>query len=160
NRRCKCWTPKKWGRSSNRSQKPEARSQEPGARMGWFSSPGSWLLFQPRPHFSLLTQMELSERLKKLSPAKRALLLKALREEAEQSPDDQTISRRPAEIPPPLSFAQQRLWFLDQLQPGSGFYNMPMAVRLAGWLDIGALEQGVNEILCRHEALRTTFRMT
>ena len=69
-----------------------------------------------------------------------------------------------APIPPaprtetlPLSYAQQRLWFLDQLEPGSPFYNMPMALRLEGSLNQLALEQGINEIIRRHENLRTTF---
>nr|QEO74274.1 condensation domain-containing protein [uncultured bacterium] len=57
----------------------------------------------------------------------------------------------------PLSFAQQRLWFLDQLQPDSTFYNIPAAVRLDGWLNADALEQSLNEIILRHEVLRTTF---
>ena len=58
----------------------------------------------------------------------------------------------------PLSFAQERLWFLDQLAPGSTVYNMPGAFRLTGRLDIAALERSLNEIMRRHEALRTTFR--
>jgi len=58
----------------------------------------------------------------------------------------------------PLSFAQQRLWFLDQLEPNSPFYNIPEALRFSGHLDIPALEQGLNEIVRRHESLRTTFR--
>jgi amino acid adenylation domain-containing protein len=58
----------------------------------------------------------------------------------------------------PLSFAQQRLWFLDQLDPGSTMYNMYGAFRLTGRLDIPALERSLNEIVRRHEALRTTFR--
>jgi len=57
----------------------------------------------------------------------------------------------------PLSFAQQRLWFLDQLQPGSSAYNLSRAVRLQGDLNIAALEQSFNEIIRRHQALRTTF---
>ncbi|MBS0264562.1 MAG: amino acid adenylation domain-containing protein, partial [Planctomycetes bacterium] len=56
-----------------------------------------------------------------------------------------------------LSFAQERLWFLDQLDPGSGTYNMPRALRLRGPLDVAALERSVREIVRRHEAVRTTF---
>ncbi len=58
----------------------------------------------------------------------------------------------------PLSFAQQRLWFLTQLEPESPLYNMPAAIRLEGQLNLIALEQSFNEILCRHEALRTNFK--
>ncbi len=57
----------------------------------------------------------------------------------------------------PASFAQQRLWFLDQLEPGSSTYNMPSAVRLSGELNKEALEQSFTEIIRRHESLRTTF---
>jgi amino acid adenylation domain-containing protein len=57
----------------------------------------------------------------------------------------------------PLSFAQQRLWFLDQLEPGSAVYNCPAAVRFSGALNIAALEQGFNEVVRRHETLRTSF---
>ncbi|HJT58662.1 MAG TPA: amino acid adenylation domain-containing protein, partial [Ktedonobacteraceae bacterium] len=58
----------------------------------------------------------------------------------------------------PLSFAQQRLWFLDQLEPGSVSYNIPVAVRLSGALNIEAFERGLVEVVRRHESLRTTFR--
>src|SRR6185295_15830911 len=57
----------------------------------------------------------------------------------------------------PLSFAQQRLWFLHLLDPQSSAYNMPFALRLVGQLDIPALERTLNEIVRRHEVLRTTF---
>ncbi|HLM25144.1 MAG TPA: condensation domain-containing protein, partial [Pyrinomonadaceae bacterium] len=56
-----------------------------------------------------------------------------------------------------LSFAQQRLWFLDKLVAGSPVYNMPTALRLEGQLNVRALEQALTEIVRRHEALRTTF---
>ncbi|HLL48505.1 MAG TPA: amino acid adenylation domain-containing protein, partial [Longimicrobiaceae bacterium] len=59
---------------------------------------------------------------------------------------------------PLLSFAQERLWFLDQLEPGSAFYNLPFALRLRGALDVDALERSLGEIVRRHEALRTVFR--
>jgi amino acid adenylation domain-containing protein len=57
----------------------------------------------------------------------------------------------------PASYSQQRLWFLDQLQPGSGAYNMPTAARLQGPLDAAVLERALNEVVARHESLRTTF---
>ncbi len=57
----------------------------------------------------------------------------------------------------PLSYAQQRLWFIHQLDPASAAYNIPLAVRLTGRLDVGALSATLTEIMRRHEALRTTF---
>jgi amino acid adenylation domain-containing protein/non-ribosomal peptide synthase protein (TIGR01720 family) len=57
----------------------------------------------------------------------------------------------------PASFAQQRLWFLDQLEPNSALYNIPTAVRMQGRLDVTALERTLNEIVRRHEVLRTSF---
>ncbi|HEX5707970.1 MAG TPA: condensation domain-containing protein, partial [Pyrinomonadaceae bacterium] len=59
----------------------------------------------------------------------------------------------------PLSFAQQRMWFFNQLDPGSAAYNIPAALRLNGALNIAALESSLNEITARHEILRTTFRI-
>ncbi|HVR97666.1 MAG TPA: amino acid adenylation domain-containing protein, partial [Thermoanaerobaculia bacterium] len=67
------------------------------------------------------------------------------------------IERVPRDRPLPLSFAQQRLWFLDQLDPGSPAYNLPAAVRLSGWLSRPALAAALGEIVRRHESLRTTF---
>ncbi|MBW4630835.1 MAG: amino acid adenylation domain-containing protein [Iphinoe sp. HA4291-MV1] len=57
----------------------------------------------------------------------------------------------------PLSFAQQRLWFINQLQPGNSAYNISSAMRLFGWLNMAVLEQSFNEVVRRHEVLRTTF---
>lgn len=59
----------------------------------------------------------------------------------------------------PASFAQQRLWFLDQLIPGNAIYNVPTVIRLTGSLNLAALEQTFSEIVRRHEALRTTFKV-
>ncbi len=68
----------------------------------------------------------------------------------------QPISRRQGKKLP-LSFAQQRLWFLNQLEPDSPSYNVPKFIRLRGSLDVRALEQTLNAIIARHEVLRTTF---
>ncbi|HVT18829.1 MAG TPA: amino acid adenylation domain-containing protein, partial [Thermoanaerobaculia bacterium] len=64
---------------------------------------------------------------------------------------------RPADGELPLSFAQQRLWFIDQLEPGNPVYNVPWAARLTGELDAGRLRRVLAEVVRRHEALRTTF---
>ena len=58
---------------------------------------------------------------------------------------------------PPLSFAQQRLWFIDQFEPGSALYNVPLAVRLTGALDVSALAHSIGSLMARHEVLRTRF---
>ncbi|MBI1853019.1 MAG: amino acid adenylation domain-containing protein, partial [Planctomycetes bacterium] len=67
------------------------------------------------------------------------------------------LERSSREKTTPLSFAQQRLWFLDQLAPGTSLYHISVAVRLEGRLDRAALERSFDEIVRRHEAVRTTF---
>ncbi len=69
------------------------------------------------------------------------------------------ILRRTSSDPAPLSFAQERLWFLEQLEPGSGVYNICRASRLTGQLSIAALESSLTEILRRHEILRSQIRI-
>ncbi|HZL94349.1 MAG TPA: condensation domain-containing protein, partial [Vicinamibacterales bacterium] len=96
----------------------------------------------------------IGERLDALSPERRALL-EALR--AEGRPSATGIRRRDPGEPVTLSFAQRRLWFLDQLASGNPFYNIPLAVRLPAPLSAPLLERSINEIVCRHESLRTTF---
>jgi amino acid adenylation domain-containing protein/non-ribosomal peptide synthase protein (TIGR01720 family) len=93
----------------------------------------------------------------KLSAKKRALLEVMLREKGVESSSDRRIPRRKEGDSIPLSFAQQRLWFFDQFEAGKSFYNLPGAIRLKGKLNVAVLEQTFNEILNRHEALRSTF---
>ena len=57
----------------------------------------------------------------------------------------------------PLSFAQQRLWFLDQLEPGSTAYLIPVPGTLGGPLHLKALQRSLQALVARHESLRTTF---
>ncbi|MBW4493512.1 MAG: amino acid adenylation domain-containing protein [Oscillatoria princeps RMCB-10] len=93
----------------------------------------------------------------KLSPQKRALLELLLEEQGVSSSSALRIQRRQDTGTLPLSFAQQRLWFLDKLEPGSPVYNLPTAIRLQGALNTEALTRSINEIVRRHEALRTVF---
>ena len=97
---------------------------------------------------------QLETRLKNLSPEKRKLLavLQASRQDRNGS-----IPRIDRQGELPLSYAQERLWFLDQLVPNNAFYNIPIALRLKGVLNVEALEKTLNEIVQRHEALRTRF---
>src|SRR5688572_6094495 len=88
-----------------------------------------------------------------LSAAKRALIEARLRGQVRSS----GIVPRAHRDGAPLSFAQERLWFIDRLEPGSAVYNVPVAWRLGGALDQAALERALGEIVRRHEALRTTF---
>src|SRR5437763_1388636 len=68
------------------------------------------------------------------------------------------LQQRPSEPKRfPLSFAQERLWFLTQLDPDNPSYNVPVALRLTGDLDVAALEKSITAIVERHETLRTTF---
>jgi len=77
--------------------------------------------------------------------------------EAGRAPSPPPLRRVARDGSSPLSFAQQRLWFLDRLQPGNAVYNVPAAVRLSGRLDAAALARALDEITRRHEVLRATF---
>ncbi|HLL48830.1 MAG TPA: condensation domain-containing protein, partial [Longimicrobiaceae bacterium] len=89
--------------------------------------------------------------------AELALRIETLRSEG--SPPAPPIERVPREGVEgfPLSFAQQRLWFGDRLEPDSAAYNMPYALRVRGGLHLGALRAGLDELVRRHETLRTVF---
>ena len=77
---------------------------------------------------------------------------------ADSGPVDAGLAAVPRQGELPLSFAQQRLWFIDQLEPGSPMYNLASMYRMRGELNVAALEKTINEIVRRHESLRTTFR--
>src|SRR5215831_19475053 len=91
-----------------------------------------------------------------LSARKKAILDALLKREGLFSAEDK-IPKRQESGPAPLSFAQQRLWFFDQFEPASFAYNVLTAVSLRGKLDISALQKAFDEMVRRHEALRTTF---
>ncbi|NUR86394.1 MAG: non-ribosomal peptide synthetase, partial [Nonomuraea sp.] len=90
-----------------------------------------------------------------LSEAKRALLAKRLRNRGAR-----TIEPRPDGSAPPLSHAQERLWFLEEYAPGSTAYTVPLTVRLSGPLDEPALAAAMERLVARHEALRMRFPTT
>ncbi|HST57463.1 MAG TPA: condensation domain-containing protein, partial [Longimicrobium sp.] len=92
-----------------------------------------------------------------LSPAQLAALQARLRALRGEAAVDAGIPRRAGTGPVQLSFAQQRLWFLDQLEPGSAAYNIPFALRMRGPLDAAVLSRSLDEVVRRHETLRTTL---
>lgn len=102
---------------------------------------------------------ELSKRIAGLTPAQFALIKQRLNEKNQGQPDDRAIPRRAARYATqaPLSFSQERLWFLYRLEPESYAFNITNAVRLTGTLNAASLENALNEIVRRHEALRTSF---
>ncbi len=103
---------------------------------------------------------DLRLRIADLSPEQRDYLQsRLLRKGAAATENERNIPRRGVSDGCPLSFAQQRLWFLQQLEPGSSSYNMHQAIRLKGALKVGVLRQALETIVARHEALRTTFAM-
>jgi amino acid adenylation domain-containing protein len=97
-------------------------------------------------------------RIDNLPPAKRELLQKLLALRGVEWKQSSALSPRPRPENIPASFAQQRLWVLHQLSRSNPAYNMPEAVRFLGPLNTTVLEQSLNEIVRRHEVLRTTFK--
>jgi aspartate racemase len=102
-------------------------------------------------------QNDNQEQRQPLSSAKRELLERRLKGGGAPPGGPQPIPRRSEGGALPLSFAQQRLWFLDQFEPGSSVYNVPRILNLVGPLDVAAMEKALTEIVRRHESLRTTF---
>jgi len=108
-----------------------------------------------------MTDTDLAKRLAGLPLEKRALLFQQLQKqrEKEQAAEPQLIPRQARDRETyPLSFAQQRLWFLNNFEPESPEYNVPHAFRIVGDLDHEVMQRALREVVRRHEALRTTFR--
>lgn len=105
---------------------------------------------------------DISKRIANLSPEKLARLQKKLKQKVgdRSSPDQQRLSARASGGPSPLSFGQERLWFVDQLQPNSPAYNIPAIFPLFGPVSPDVLERCIVEIVRRHEILRTTFTVS
>ena len=102
--------------------------------------------------------MDLSARIERLSPAQRALLEKKLTARQKAATPDAPIGPRSPTVPIPLSFSQERLWFLQQLHPGGTVYNMPAVLPLAGDVPARAVDAALTRLAERHETLRTTFQ--
>ncbi|HVN80126.1 MAG TPA: condensation domain-containing protein, partial [Terriglobia bacterium] len=92
-----------------------------------------------------------------LSPAKRQLLERRFLGQLAGNPRSAKVPRRTGSGPFPLSFGQQRLWFLDQIEPSSPLYSVGWAAELRGPLNLDALRLAFNTIVKRHESLRTTY---
>jgi amino acid adenylation domain-containing protein len=102
--------------------------------------------------------LSIREQLAGLSPAKRALVeLTLLKKRAAAGEPKQIITRRAAGTIVPLSFYQQGLWVLSQLLPDTSLYHVPKGLRLTGELNVPALNRALNDLMRRHESLRTSF---
>ncbi|NTW01288.1 MAG: AMP-binding protein, partial [Oscillochloris sp.] len=101
---------------------------------------------------------DLEKRIVQLSPEKRALLMARLAKKQAETLVQDGIAQRADQYSYPLSFGQQRMWFLDQLEAGSPLYSIPAALRLRGTLDVDALQRSLAEIVRRHEVLRSSYR--
>src|SRR5262249_61453446 len=133
----------------------------PGCSCGWPGCPTR----RPRPFWTTRRPdgeralSQTSKRTFDLSAGKRALLEKMLRAEGLGRAAARSIPRRGPPGEAPLSAAQRRLWFFQQLDPSSPLYHMPMRVRLTGPLDPVALRSALAAVVGRHEALRTAVEL-
>ena len=107
-----------------------------------------------------MKEQDIQQKLANLSPEKRELLLRELRKRKSRTQPKTIDSIKPTARNSDLfalSFSQQRLWFLDQLEGQNPTYNMPAVLELSGQLNLGAFEKSLNQIVERHEILRTEF---
>ncbi len=94
-----------------------------------------------------------------LSAKQQAVLERLLKGKIPLDLKVKSIPKRKVFSPVPLSFSQKRLWVLDRLVPGNPVYNFPAALQIKGALDLPVFERAINELIRRHETLRTTFKM-
>ncbi len=106
----------------------------------------------------MFTKDEREKRRSNFSASKQALLEKRLQGVSSHDGAAVIIPKRPVLEMAPTSFSQQRLWFLDQLEPGTATYHIPIAMRIRGQLNVPVLERCLNTLIQRHEAWRTTFQ--
>ncbi|MEH2198295.1 amino acid adenylation domain-containing protein [Nostoc sp.] len=99
---------------------------------------------------------DILKRIETLSPEKRELVLQKLKKQQQSTSDNKLIPISRQQLLP-VSFAQQRLWFLDQLEGENCVYNVPFFLQISGCLQIAALQQAITAIIQRHEVLRTSF---
>ncbi|MEM7028583.1 MAG: amino acid adenylation domain-containing protein [Chloroflexota bacterium] len=95
-----------------------------------------------------------------LSDAKKALLKKRLQAKRNKATTTTGIPRQTDEGPSPLSFSQERLWFLEYFQPDTAAFNLPHAIRMKGYLEFNLFQTALNMVVARHESLRTYFIKT
>ncbi|AKT37645.1 amino acid adenylation domain-containing protein [Chondromyces crocatus] len=108
-----------------------------------------------------MSEQDVNKRIASISPQKRELLMQLLERKKKQQPSPAAAEKAlppRAAGPSPASFAQQRLWFMDQWETENAFSNIPTAVILRGVLDPGALARAIEAVAQRHEILRTTFQ--
>ncbi|MDP6151119.1 MAG: condensation domain-containing protein, partial [Gammaproteobacteria bacterium] len=103
----------------------------------------------------------LNEELRRSLRDRKAELIELLADaDSAQRPEDSSIPVADRSQPIPLSFAQQRIWFLEEFEGGSSVYNIPWAMRVRGKFDVVALQAALNDLARRHESLRTVFVKT
>ena len=100
---------------------------------------------------------DINQRIRQLSPAKRRLLEQKLKQKNSNPHQDRRISQKTKTATSPLSFSQTRMWLLDRLKPGDPTYNRPSNIQISGRLNVEVLEKSLNEIIRRHDVLRTSF---
>src|SRR5215510_8577423 len=96
---------------------------------------------------------DLTERIAALSPEQRALFAAKLKKRGLSTPQPKVIPRRKQQNYNRLSFDQERIWIVDQMEPGNPAYNIFSVSHLTGALDLAVLERAANEIVSRHEIL-------